>query len=108
MTQLDELVHIYVKPSAARVRTFLGVAGREKIIPSDERRFVFNGVEALLSFHRSLLRSIEKPCNLMRTSPAVDSSTIAAALAEVFVRHGEYMKMYHSYIQLVPSFVWPT
>lgn len=50
--QLQELVDIYVKPSAACVRTFLGVTSREEIDPFVERGFVFNGIESLLVFHK--------------------------------------------------------
>ncbi|KAJ1301404.1 hypothetical protein OPQ81_008665 [Rhizoctonia solani] len=96
---LQELLDIYVKP-AAEPAPGLHV-NKETTIPAAERKIVFTGVDALLQFHKqSFLPSLVSAAEILSTAgPGEDVSTRAAhAIANVFVSHAAFMKMYFTYI----------
>ncbi|GAB1522495.1 hypothetical protein RhiTH_005615 [Rhizoctonia solani] len=96
---LQELVDIYVKP-ASEPAPGLNV-GKETTIPSAERKIVFTGLDALLQFHKqSFLPSLINAAEILSTAgPGEDVSTRTAhAIANVFVSHAAFMKMYFTYI----------
>ncbi|KAI6044998.1 hypothetical protein EDC04DRAFT_2865486 [Pisolithus marmoratus] len=106
---LQELVDIYVKPSAAPVNLIGGVgSSKETVIPPSERKIVFSGVEALFSFHKeSFLPALEMAAApLMKNlepgeEPDPDgqlSVEVTQAVADTFLKHAAFMKMYSSYI----------
>ncbi|KAG2129960.1 hypothetical protein DEU56DRAFT_816365 [Suillus clintonianus] len=106
---LQELVDIYIKPSAAPVNLISGVgSGKETVIPSAERRIVYSGIEALFSFHKeSFLPSLEKAAApLLQKPPGSEeldpdgqlSVDVAAAVASCFLRYAAFMRMYSTYI----------
>ncbi|KAI0036686.1 hypothetical protein K488DRAFT_67513 [Vararia minispora EC-137] len=103
---LQELVDIYVKPAAAPVNV-LGTSTKETVVPAAERRVVFGGLDALFSFHReSFLPALEQASRpvLRVKSPAQEdpegrlSLTAAIAVANTFVSHAAFMRMYSTYI----------
>ena len=107
---LQELVDIYIKPSAVPVNLLSGVGGSSKdtIVPASERKIVFGGVDALFSFHKdSFLPALEgAAAPLMGPSmgPEADldgqlSMDVAKAVGNMFVKHAAFMKMYSSYIK---------
>lgn len=109
---LQELVDIYVKPSAASVNLISGVgSGKDTVIPASERKIVFNGIEALFSFHKeSFLPALEAAAApLMKRPPEgeeldVDgqlSIEVTKGVAGIFLKHAAFMKMYSSYIKYV-------
>jgi len=97
---LQELVDIYIKPSANPA----GVLGnKETVIPFAERKIVFNGLDSLLSFHKeSFLPSLEKTlaplANPSRDTNGELSSAVARDVATVFLTHAAFMRMYSTYI----------
>jgi hypothetical protein len=99
---LQELVDIYVKP-ASETASGLNM-GKETTIPAQECKIVFTGVDALLQFHKqSFLPSLVAAAAMLQTG-AEDTngqiSTMAAhAVANVFVSHAAFMKMYFTYIK---------
>ncbi|CAE6405626.1 unnamed protein product [Rhizoctonia solani] len=96
---LQELVDIYVKP-ASEPAPGLHV-GKETTIPAAERKIVFTGLDALLQFHKqSFLPSLINAAEILSSAgPGEDVSTRAAhAIANVFVSHAAFMKMYFTYI----------
>ncbi|KAF8140081.1 hypothetical protein EV363DRAFT_326100 [Boletus edulis] len=107
---LQELVDIYVKPSAAPVNLISGVgSGKETVIPASERKVVFSGVEALFSFHKeSFLPALEAAAvPLMKQSSSEGeeldtdgqlSIEVTKGVAGIFLKHAAFMKMYSSYI----------
>ncbi|KAG2146552.1 uncharacterized protein EDB93DRAFT_1227060 [Suillus bovinus] len=106
---LQELVDIYIKPSAAPVNLISGVgSGKETTIPSAERKIVFSGIEALFSFHKeSFLPSLEKAAApLLQKPPGIEdldpdgqlSVEVATAVAGCFLRYAAFMRMYSTYI----------
>lgn len=106
---LQELVDIYIKPSAAPVNLISGVgSGKETTIPSAERKIVFSGIEALFSFHKeSFLPSLEKAAApLLQKPPGSEeldpdghlSVEVATAVAGCFLRYAAFMRMYSTYI----------
>ncbi|KAF8807582.1 hypothetical protein BYT27DRAFT_7256162 [Phlegmacium glaucopus] len=105
---LQELVDIYIKPSAVPVNLLSGVgSSKDTIVPSSERKIVFGGVDALFSFHKdSFLPALEgAAAPLMNSSmgPEADldgqlSIDVAKAVGNMFVKHAAFMKMYSSYI----------
>lgn len=103
---LQELVDIYVKP-ASEPAPGLNV-GKETTIPAQERKIVFTGLDALLQFHKqSFLPSLIAAAAGLQ-SGAEDTngqlSTMAAhAVANVFMSHAAFMKMYFTYIKCVDS-----
>ncbi|KAG1757379.1 hypothetical protein EDB19DRAFT_1623707 [Suillus lakei] len=106
---LQELVDIYIKPSAAPVNLISGVgSGKETVIPSAERKIVYGGIEALFSFHKeSFFPSLEKAAApLLQKPPAGEeldpdgqlSVEVATAVAGCFLRYAAFMRMYSTYI----------
>lgn len=105
---LQELVDIYIKPSAAPVNLISGVGSRETVIPQPERKIVFSGVEALFSFHKeSFLPALEMAAAPLMKNPAPGeeldpdgqlSVEVTKAMADTFLKHAAFMKMYSSYI----------
>lgn len=109
---LQELVDIYVKPSAAPVNLISGVgSGKETVIPASERKIVFSGIEALFSFHKeSFLPVLEEAATpLMTRQPDGEeldadgqlSIEVTKRVASIFLKHAAFMKMYSSYIKYV-------
>ena len=109
---MQELVDIYIKPSAAPVNLISGVgSGRETVIPASERKIVFSGIEALFSFHKeSFLPVLEEAAMpLMRRPPENEeldadgqlSIEVTKRVAGIFLKHAAFMKMYSSYIKYV-------
>ncbi|KAI6133216.1 hypothetical protein EDD16DRAFT_11590 [Pisolithus croceorrhizus] len=106
---LQELVDIYIKPSAAPVNLISGVgSSKETVIPPSERKIVFGGVEALFSFHKeSFLPALEMAAAPLMKNPGPDeeldpdgqlSVDVTKAMADTFMKHAAFMKMYSSYI----------
>ncbi|KIJ68241.1 hypothetical protein HYDPIDRAFT_24539 [Hydnomerulius pinastri MD-312] len=106
---LQELVDIYIKPSAAPVNLISGVgSGKETVVPASERKIVFSGVEALFSFHKeSFLPALELAAAPLMKKPPVGeeldadgqlSVEVTKAVAGIFLKHTAFMKMYSSYI----------
>ncbi|KAG1715632.1 hypothetical protein ID866_1514 [Astraeus odoratus] len=106
---LQELVDIYIKPSAAPVNLIGGVgSGKETIIPAAERKIVFGGVEALFSFHNeSFLPALETAAVPLMKKPEAGeeldadgqlSVEVTKAVAGIFLKHAAFMRMYSSYI----------
>ncbi|QRV97744.1 guanine exchange factor for Rac 30 [Ceratobasidium sp. AG-Ba] len=98
---LQELMDIYVKP-ASEPAPGLNV-NKETIVPAQERKIVFTGVDALLQFHKlSFLPSLIAAAAMLNTGvddPNGQISTMAAhGVANVFVTHAAFMKMYFTYI----------
>lgn len=106
---LQELVDIYIKPAAAPVTSLSGVG--QSTVPAAERKIVFGGLEALFSFHKeSFLPALERvTAPIMKTSAElaeVDadgslSLQVARTVANIFVSHAAFMKMYSTYIKYV-------
>lgn len=107
MKGLQELVDIYIKPAATPVSA-LGSVG-QSTVPSAERKIVFGGLDSLFSFHKqSFLPALERA-----TAPIMRSTTeladldsdgrmsleVARAVANIFVSHAAFMKMYSTYIK---------
>ncbi|KAK0456257.1 hypothetical protein EV421DRAFT_1895502 [Armillaria borealis] len=104
---LQELMDIYIKPGCAPVNMLTGGSSKETIVPPSERKVVFNGVDALFSFHKeSFLPSLEvAAAPLMKPKADQDadadgqlSLNVAKAVGNIFVKHAAFMKMYSSYI----------
>lgn len=76
---------------------------KETIVPPTERKIVFNGLESLLSFHKeSFLPSLEKAYQILESSSDADGKSSAEAavkVAQVFVSHAAFMRMYSTYIK---------
>lgn len=106
MKLLQELVDIYIRPSCAPVN-LLGTSNKETIIPANERKIVFGGLESLLIFHRdSFLPALERASmpvlNPSKSNPDNDgtlSANVAMELGRTFLSHAAFMKMYSSYIK---------
>jgi hypothetical protein len=100
---LQELVDIYVKPAAAPVTGIANVSSKETVVPAGERKIVFNGLDSLLIFHKdSFLPSLEKASQILESSDDADGSTSTKAaikVAQVFVSHAAFMRMYSTYIK---------
>lgn len=110
MKGLQELVDIYIRPSAAPVNLISGVgSGKETIIPASERKIVFSGVEALFSFHKeSFLPTLEAAAIPLMKKPQAGedidpdgqlSVEVTRSVASIFLKHAAFMKMYSSYIK---------
>ncbi|EIN13540.1 hypothetical protein PUNSTDRAFT_109739 [Punctularia strigosozonata HHB-11173 SS5] len=106
---LQELVDIYIKPAEAPVNTLAGSSSKkETVVPAIERKVVFGGVEALFSFHKeSFLPALERvasplmqPSSALATADADGSLSMAVArnVAQTFISHAAFMKMYSTYI----------
>ncbi|KAG8993716.1 hypothetical protein FRB90_000616 [Tulasnella sp. 427] len=101
--QLQELVDIYINPSGLSAGSITNKS--ETIVPGPERRIVFNGLEALFTFHmHNFLPVLEKkadPLMKRQAGSEVDgelSARVARDVAQVFVSHAAFMKMYSTYI----------
>ncbi|KAH8979839.1 GrfA protein [Lactarius akahatsu] len=106
---LQELIDIYIKPAAAPVNLLGGVRStKETVIPAEERRIVFSGLDSLFSFHKdiflpslelaadSALRSL--PRRLEEEAEGTLSANAARGIARTFVSHAAFMRMYSTYI----------
>ena len=97
---LGELVTIYVKPSAqATSQSKIG----ETVIPANERKVVFGGIESILSIHRdNLLPALERAVRPLFEGTDDEegelSTRTAHAVGEVFRTYIAYMKQYSTYI----------
>lgn len=97
---------IYVQPASQPVN-LLGAATKETVVPLTERKIVFNGIDGLYKFHLdSFLPLLEKAAAPILSSKVeqVDadgslSIAVAKAVANVFLSHAAFMKMYSSYIK---------
>lgn len=108
MKGLQELVDIYIMPASAPVNVLTGV-GKETVIPAPERKIVFGGLESLFSFHKeSFLPALEAAAApLMRPTEELGeadhdgklSLNVARTVANSFVSHAAFMRMYSSYIK---------
>ena len=108
MKGLTELIEIYVKPAAAPVNV-LGTSTKETVVPATERRVVFGGLDALYSFHsESFLPALEAAATpIMKPAATLAqedpdgriSLTAAIVVANTFVSHAAFMKMYSTYIK---------
>ncbi|KAI0738511.1 hypothetical protein C8Q80DRAFT_1205847 [Daedaleopsis nitida] len=101
---LQELVDIYIKPASATVHS-LSLIGQTKdtVVPSQERNIVFGGLEALFVFHQhSFLPALEKvSAPLFGPNPDDEghlSLNVARDVANTFVSHAAYMRIYSTYI----------
>ncbi len=56
---------IYIKPGCAPVNMLTGGSSKETIVPPSERKVVFNGVDALFSFHKESFFTVTRS----RSSP---------------------------------------
>ncbi|CDO75268.1 hypothetical protein BN946_scf184967.g21 [Trametes cinnabarina] len=102
---LQELVDIYIKPASAPVN---GIGqNKDTVVPAHERKIVFSGLEALFYFHReSFLPALERataPLLVPGQKDQVDtdgqvSLSVARDVANTFVSHAAFMKMYSTYI----------
>ncbi|EMD41815.1 hypothetical protein CERSUDRAFT_110381 [Gelatoporia subvermispora B] len=105
---LQELVDIYITPACAPVTALGGVGqGKDSVVPAAERKIVFGGLEALFIFHKdSFLPALKHA-----TAPLLDpqnntppdavgllSLDVARKVAQTFVGHAAFMKMYSTYI----------
>ena len=74
-------------------------------MPSQERKIVFSGLEALFYFHReSFLPALERAAASLpgSTQGEIDgqkSLDVARDVANTFVSHAAFMKMYSTYIK---------
>lgn len=101
------MVDIYIKPAAAAVNVLSGVG--HTAVPSTERKVVFSGLEALFSFHKeSFLPALERvTAPLMLPASDLDlvdadgqtSLEVARQVAQTFVSHAAFMRMYSTYIK---------
>ncbi|OCH96469.1 hypothetical protein OBBRIDRAFT_4917 [Obba rivulosa] len=102
---LQELVDIYITPASAPV-TALG-GGKDTVVPAAERKVVFGGLEALFIFHKdSFLPALEHAAAPLLAPKDVTpaeavgllSLDVARKVAQTFVSHAAFMKMYSTYI----------
>ena len=107
MKGLQELVDIYINPGCAPVNVLTGVgSGKETVVPTNERRIVFGGLEGLFTFHKAnFLPALEEAvAPLLKQSPNIDpdgqvSLTVAYNVGNIFLRHAAFMRMYSTYIK---------
>ncbi|OJT06934.1 Myosin-M heavy chain [Trametes pubescens] len=102
---LQELVDIYIRPASAPISGLSGVQNKDTIVPAQERKIVFSGLEALFYFHReSFLPALERAAApLLSPTQTGDldgqlSLYVARDVANTFVSHAAFMKMYSTYI----------
>ena len=102
---LQELVDIYIRPASATVNVLSGVGqSKDTVVPSQERKIVFGGIEALFVFHQqSFLPALERAsAPILTPNPNDDgqlSLSVARDVANTFVSHAAFMKMYSTYIK---------
>lgn len=78
-------------------------------MPAQERKIVFGGVEALYVFHKdSFLPALERVAApllvpsedlVLQDADGYLSLDVATKVAQVFVSHAAFMKMYSTYIK---------
>ncbi|KAF8516103.1 hypothetical protein BU17DRAFT_51020 [Hysterangium stoloniferum] len=104
---LQELLDIYIKPASSVINTLGNAVAstKETVIPQQERKIVFNGLDSLYSFHsQSFLPALEHAAKPLLHAPSLDTTAgevsmgAAMAVANVFVSHAAFMKMYSTYI----------
>ena len=88
-----------------------GVGSNKDTVPAAERKIVFNGLDALFSFHKeSFLPALEiaaapvmKPTAALQEADADGqlSLGVVKAVAGMFIKHAAFMRMYSSYIKYV-------
>lgn len=98
-----------MRPAAEPVSSVTGQ--KDTVVPASERKIVFNGIDALFSFHRgSFLPALERAAapvmrpaeDLVLTDADGQSSLeVARAVANIFLSHAAFMKMYSTYIKSV-------
>lgn len=86
-------------------------SSKDTVVPAVERKIVFNGVDALFSFHKeSFLPALEvAAAPMMKSAAAIQDSdangqlslNVVKAVASMFIKHAAFMKMYSSYIKYV-------
>ncbi|KAH7106986.1 hypothetical protein BKA62DRAFT_685700 [Auriculariales sp. MPI-PUGE-AT-0066] len=100
---LQELVDIYIRPAMVPVTGLGNASGKETVVPVSERKVVFNGLESLFSFHKeSFLPALEGAAMPLLTGKHDEdgnvSTMVAITIANVFLSHAAFMKMYSTYI----------
>lgn len=98
---------IYVKPAGMPINT-IGGSSKETVVPPSERKTVFNGLDALYHFHQEILL----PALEVAAAPLVSAQSLAEAdadgqlsmrtarsVANVFLSHAAFMRMYSTYIK---------
>jgi hypothetical protein len=106
---LQELVDIYIKPASLPISALTSSSSKETVVPAPERKVVFGGIEALFTFHdKSFLPALEKAAAQLLQPPAQVTAAdangqlsvqVATAVANIFVSHAAFMKMYSTYIK---------
>jgi hypothetical protein len=98
-------MEIYIKPAGLTVST-IGSSHKETVVPPVERKIVFSGLDALYHFHREIfLPALEVAAGpLVNASAEADadgqlSTRTARAVANAFLSHAAFMKMYSTYIK---------
>ncbi len=97
---LQELAAIYIQPASQPLSGSSGAAA----VPISEQKTVFGNIEALLHFHQGgLLPSLKAAAapilaGAPETMTTSQSSHIAEDVANVFVRHAAFFRMYSTYI----------
>jgi hypothetical protein len=96
---LQDLVSIYVRPASQPISK----GDMETVIPANERKIVFGGVEGILQFHsQSFLPALEKAAEpLLRSKQALNgdsSQRLAIHIANVFKQYHPFMRQYSAYI----------
>ena len=90
-------------PASALAPGIGGVSTKETIVPAVERKIVFGGLESLLLLHKeSFLPSLEIAYRPLDSVDDVDgsiSTRVAIQVAQVFVSHAAFMKMYSTYVK---------
>ena len=97
---------IYITPASVPVQ---GLSGpKDTVVPAAERKIVFSGLDALFIFHReSFLPALERaaaPLLAVSGDSNADengqlSLQVTLAVANTFVHHAAFMKMYSTYIK---------
>jgi len=112
---LAELVDLYIKPGTAPVNMLSGVgSNKDTVVPAAERKIVFNGLDALFSFHKdNFLPALEvaaapmmKPAAVLQEADSDGqlSLNVGKAVASMFIKHAAFMRMYSSYIKYASLF----
>lgn len=88
-------------------------SNKDTVVPAAERKIVFNGIDALFSFHKeSFLPALEiaaapvmKPVATLQEADADGqlSLGVVKAVAGMFIKHAAFMRMYSSYIKYAIS-----
>ncbi|GAA5872076.1 hypothetical protein JCM1840_006312 [Sporobolomyces johnsonii] len=91
---LEELCAIYVASAARPVNSSSRNGKEDSVLPLSERRAVFGNIEAIRDFHREIFLSDL----LAAVRMGGESAIVAGRVAEVFVTHGSFLKIYSSYV----------